>query len=93
MNVPPGFEPWRRCDNVIDIDLTGEKHVYNHKEELVYNRSQGWEQFSPSLEDDVVLADLVRKHKRRIWKGRGKNEDRISTCEFKKKGKRRVKKN
>ena len=40
MVVSPGFEPWRRCDNVINIDQTSGKHVYNHKES-VYNRSQG----------------------------------------------------
>ena len=64
MDVPPSFERWRRCDNGIDIDMTSEKHVYNHKESI-YNRSQGCEQFLPSLKDDVVLADLVKEHKRR----------------------------
>ena len=39
------------------------------------------------------MVDLVKKHKRGIWKGKGKNKDRISTCEFKRKGKRKVKKN
>ena len=92
MDVPPVFEHWRRCDKVLDLDHINEQHVSSH-EESDYITTQGCDQCLPTLEDDEVLADIARNHKNSIGKGKGEGEDRKSTWEFKRKGKRSVKMN